>query len=124
MTMTINIDPQIIGGFIALAGMLLSGTVTWLYLQRAKSSRGRYLTRRKKYLLPLLPLAGTSFITCFGLVLVLRSSASPEMTHEVAWVVSSTIAIFCSGFLFVWLILSYLVNLWWHGQNSKPPQDY
>jgi hypothetical protein len=119
-----SIDTTLVGGIVALTGMLISSVITWLYLRKAKSVQEQYLTRGEKYIYPLLALAGTSLITCLGLVFMLGSSASPQMTYEFTWGVSFAISISCSGLLLIWLMLSYLINLWWHERNSKPRQDH
>lgn len=113
-----NVDMPAVGGFIMLISMLLSGVVTWFFLRRAKSSQRQHFTKWEKYISPLLTLAFTNIITFLGIVLMLIPNAAPQMTYK-DWIVAATIPVACTGSLFLGLIFSYLINLWWHERSFK-----
>jgi hypothetical protein len=83
-----NVDMPLIGGIIALVGLLASGIVTWLYLRKAKALQEDPLSHRAKYVQPLVALTSTSLITCCGIILMLVFSASPEITTAIAWIIT------------------------------------
>lgn len=109
----------LVGGFIALVGLAASGIATWLYLRKAKTLQEDAISPRVNYVEPLVALIGTSLVTCCGIILMLVFSASPEIATITAWIIGVITGVSCSGFLLIWFMFSYLVNLWWHKRKTK-----
>jgi hypothetical protein len=114
-----SVDMPLVGGLIALVGLVASGIITWLYLRKAKTLQGDSISQRVKYIQPLVALTVTSLITCCGITLMFVFSASPEIATITAWITGIITGVTCSGFLLIWFMFSYLVNLWWHKQKIK-----
>jgi protein-S-isoprenylcysteine O-methyltransferase Ste14 len=110
----------IIGGIIGLGGTLFSGIVVWFYHRKATSPAGQHLTRKEKYIHPLIALAGTNLILGIGVALMFLPSAflQKNATFE-SWFLLSIMLISCPGFFLILFMLSYLVNVWWYKNDPR-----
>lgn len=109
-------DLASIWGFVTLVSIMLSCVIAWLYLRRMLSLQKQHLTRREKYVIPLLVFAGLSLIPSISFTFLLAFSASSEVEFE-DWILAATFPLSCFGVFFIGFAFTYLVYLWWYGQK-------
>ncbi|MBN1220565.1 MAG: hypothetical protein JXM69_16705 [Anaerolineae bacterium] len=110
----------IIGAIIGLGGTLLSVVVGWFYTRKVNSPTGQHLTRKEKYVHPLIALAVTNLILGIGVALMFLPSVflQKNATFE-SWILLSMMLISCPGFFLILFMLSYLVNVWWYENDPR-----
>ena len=109
-------DLASIWAFATLVSIMLSGLIAWLYIRRMLSLQKQQLTRRKKYLNPLLVFAGLSLVPSLSFTFLLVFSASSEVELE-DWILAAIFPLACFGMFFIGFTFTYLIYLWWYGQR-------